>query len=944
MDNLQCSEYRFRPMSDQFSSRIISSNGRPALKALMVPGSLNFGDVIVGTESAKQVVTLLNEGYLPLQISAIRWVGDFHVTTDAPANGELPVNGYCSFTVTYRPTSDGNSSGALYVDTLNTEGNTFITLQGRGVDSMSGPGGGGSSFIPWVYNGGSANGGELTLTVTENTVSVPELFLNGLHQEVGLGFTFDPDTAVITLADQLEEGDEVIAHLSGVPANPDNPNIDNWHVVNWLYNEGSAIGGEQVLVIPYTFQTVVAVFKNGLRYVANLLDKSFSFSTSAQSVTLTEALAPGDRVVVQIGGEFSVIEMSDRTLYEVARSANVPDSAAILSNDQTTLLDGKRAIYDVVAKKIWAIPAGIPSGATVGTVSGSTLVYNAGSVSVTLIELKDDSFIPTKQPLPNAVERSQHLKNLDVVSVKDFDAKGDGVTDDAAALNAALAGGNRKVIFPDGDYLIKSYVRVYKNTTIEMSKGCRILNDNQTAEFVFVNGELGNAAYATGYDGEGNILIQGGTIDNGIRAGKNLATKGISIAHATNVTIRNVTLMNNYQSHFIEINSTKGALIDGCRFFNLNPGTTSTDGSRECINIDYASEAGFPEFGGYDNTVCDDVKVVNCQFDTGDVGVGSHGISPLGPHLRINISNNSFRNMQSVGIASWCWSESLVHGNKLLNCGTRCMKVWACTNTVISNNVFDGQGSIAQLTLDSNNDVTTNNVSIVGNTFIGGTSHQIRAVIAYNILFAGNTFKDSVGSGIITSATAYQLNIDGNNFYNCGQSTAASGIRLGSPNCKVVNNQITGLSGSILYGTGIYLEDGATDANLADNLITPGVTQSIRYPTASLKLGETLVFSLAPDTVGVISIETPRKQGTVLMGASNKEIGVNGLLFVRAIAGQEDVTKIATIGTFATAITALTGTTGAAGQVTLSANAGKLYIENRIAGSSSIFRIQLMTV
>lgn len=609
--------------------------------------------------------------------------------------------------------------------------------------------------------------------------------------------------------------------------------------------------------------------------------------------------------------------------------------------------DGNGEYYRWDGELPKTVPAGSTPESTGGIGSGAWLSVGDAVLRANLASSENGlgaSLIGDKLPYAGAVPRTQHDKNADTLSVKDFGAKGDGVTDDAAALNAALAGGNRKVIFPDGDYLIKSYIRVYKNTTIEMSKGCRILNDNQTAEYVFVNGELGNAAYATGYAGEGNILIQGGTIDNGIRAGKSLATKGISIAHATNVTIRNVTFMNNYQSHFIEINSTKGALIDGCRFFNLNPGTTSTDGSRECINIDYASEAGFPEFGGYDNTVCDDVKVVNCQFDTGDVGVGSHGISPLGPHLRINISNNSFRNMQSVGIASWCWSESLVHGNKLLNCGARCMKVWACTNTVISNNVFDGQGSIAQLTLDSNNGITTNNVSIVGNTFIGGTSHQIRAVIAYNILFAGNTFKDSVGSGIITSATAYQLNIDGNNFYNCGQSTAASGIRLGSPNCKVVNNQITGLVGSILYGTGIYLEEGATDANLADNLITPGVTQSIRYPTASLKLGETLVFSLAPDTVGVISIETPRKQGTVLMGASNKEIGVNGLLFVRAIAGQEDVTKIATIGTFATATTVLTGTTGATNQVTLSANAGKLYIENRIAGSSSIFRIQLMTV
>lgn len=534
MHNLQCNEHRFRPMSDQFSSRIISSNGRPALKALMVPGSLNFGDVIVGTESAKQVVTLLNEGYLPLQISAIRWVGDFHVITDAPANGELPVNGYCSFTVTYRPTADGNSSGALYVDTLNTEGNTFITLQGRGVDNMSGPGGGGGSFIPWVYNGGSANGGELTLTVTENTVGVPELFLNGLHQEVGLGFTFDPDTAVITLADQLEEGDEVIAHLSGVPANPDNPNIDNWHIVNWLYNEGSAIGGEQVLVIPYTFQTIVAVFKNGLRYVANLLDKSFSFSTSAQSVTLTEALVPGDRVVVQIGGELSVIEMSDRTLYEVARGANSTNDQVIISSATGDSLTGKTIIYDNVAQHYWSIPAGIPAGSTYVSVSGTILTYSDGGVTATinLIPVPDsgttlradllsndpakgDALVAQQQPFSGSVLRTLHSKAQDILYVEDFGAVSNGGNSDAHinslsfqnALTANYARGGGKVTCKGGVYVLDYPIYLRDNTDLDLN-GATIIFLNPVfnigrggiviGQSVEANRDTALAAYAAG--------------------------------------------------------------------------------------------------------------------------------------------------------------------------------------------------------------------------------------------------------------------------------------------------------------------------------------------------------------------------------------------------------------------------------------------------------------
>ena len=59
-----------------------------------------------------------------------------------------------------------------------------------------------------------------------------------------------------------------------------------------------------------------------------------------------------------------------------------------------------------------------------------------------------------------AVARTVHDKLRESVSVKDFGARGDGVTDDTAAIQAAIdyiasiRGGT--VFFPPGDYIISS--------------------------------------------------------------------------------------------------------------------------------------------------------------------------------------------------------------------------------------------------------------------------------------------------------------------------------------------------------------------------------------------------------------------------------------------------------------------------------------------------------
>lgn len=78
-------------------------------------------------------------------------------------------------------------------------------------------GGSSSSTITWVYNGGSAIGGETEITLDVVVDDVPAIDINGSRQYKNLGFTFDPLTSKISLAQELEPEDEVVVIINGTP-------------------------------------------------------------------------------------------------------------------------------------------------------------------------------------------------------------------------------------------------------------------------------------------------------------------------------------------------------------------------------------------------------------------------------------------------------------------------------------------------------------------------------------------------------------------------------------------------------------------------------------------------------------------------------------------------------------------------------------------------------
>ncbi|KUQ27968.1 glycosyl hydrolase family 28-related protein [Enterobacter hormaechei] len=170
-----------------------------------------------------------------------------------------------------------------------------------------------------------------------------------------------------------------------------------------------------------------------------------------------------------------------------------------------------------------ALPKMVPSGSTPsssgGTGVGAWVSVGDAALRSMLASGADgngDAMITVKQPLPGSVARTQHNLNADYVNVKDWGAKGDGVTDDTAAINAAcssLAGASlitnfRRLYFPHGTY-------IYNGSGIVLPNGSSLIGEDLfTTIDASANTNTGYLITLTGFRSRVDTIALKGNKDN----------------------------------------------------------------------------------------------------------------------------------------------------------------------------------------------------------------------------------------------------------------------------------------------------------------------------------------------------------------------------------------------------------------------------------------------
>lgn len=281
----------------------------------------------------------------------------------------------------------------------------------------------GVSVVTWYYTAVSDNQTVIPVPADKNQVDVQAIYIEGARQEPNRGFTYDAVNKEITLAEGIPMGMEISIIIGTYSDNP-----------NDFANTLASSNGASLI------------------------------GTSSGNTVQEELNSLGN-------SEF-------RTLQEVARAYNVPNSQVILSTDASTVLDPKTVIYDVSAQKAWTLPsASIPSGATITSVNGNQLTYDSAGTAGT-VTLLDPPGVGAETIKYNGFTIKVFLDSYfnTKTNVKDpkfsGGAKGNWNAttltgaDDSAAFQAAINsltnsyrnGGYRIIYVPTGNYKVSGLV------------------------------------------------------------------------------------------------------------------------------------------------------------------------------------------------------------------------------------------------------------------------------------------------------------------------------------------------------------------------------------------------------------------------------------------------------------------------------------------------------
>lgn len=367
------------------SPQTVSLSGSGIAPATLTPGTLSFGNQLVGTTSRAKDVTLTNKQNVALTISGITVSGDFVIqsTTTCPTSGTVAIGHSCVIAVAFKPTSQGIRTGNLGVassavapyDNLSAplSGNGTATLQSIAVTptSPSVPKGATQQFTAiGTYSDGTTKDLTSTVTWTSSKTTVATITTGGLATALAQGSTtIKAASGGISGTTAMTVMPGVLISIAVTPASPTIPlGTTKQFTATGTYSDGST----QNL-------TSTAVWSSSAAGFASISSTGLATSHAVGATTITASSGT-------VSGE-TTLTVSPAVLVSLSvtpTSASVPLGTSEQFTATGTFTDGSTSnVTNVVAwtSSVPSVATINPTGLAASQGTGNTnLQASAGSV------------------------------------------------------------------------------------------------------------------------------------------------------------------------------------------------------------------------------------------------------------------------------------------------------------------------------------------------------------------------------------------------------------------------------------------------------------------------------------------------------------------------------------------------------------------------------------
>lgn len=358
-----------------------------------------------------------------------------------------------------------------------------------------------------------------------------------------------------------------------------------------------------------------------------------------------------------------------------------------------------------------------------------------------LLTANQSSNVGFLQSGAGALPRTAESKLRDVVSVMDFGAVGDGVTDDTAAIQAALNSGNGLVFVPSGDYKVSAPLSIPSDTRIYGNGPSSRIFTTNTSNGVYSWGNTGLVIFVL--DQVTNVCIDNLCMDTSGITNFTFASRNITAWGCSNVWVTN--------NKFLTCGGAS-AFINCSQYFiadnNIYVDPTDNDSHHDGIIDQWWGSGDFVISG---NTIRGRIPVV-VQYGILVTGAQTNGVTPSACS-RFSIIGNRVYNCEQVGIRSQ--GET---GNNY--------------DCVIANNVIDTVSNFFGIDIGNTINATVSG-NTVRNTYFSGIKVAGTGAGSSNVSIVGNALYN-----VVTSAST----IDTDAAISCKESAR----------CIVSGNTISG--------------------------------------------------------------------------------------------------------------------------------------------------------